>query len=231
MARPAATGSAGGGGNPGYLGEQSLMSYSSPSVSIAPGGLGDSFAEIVNEEFMKVTGAALLPPEKRVEAFAESFFEYVYHRMAIIDRRDIQTETPSVLLSQALCLIGTLLRHPGRGSSPLHSGEIYYVRAKTLLSVSYERDHLTVLKALCLISCWNVTPATMVTQDGAWHWIGIAIRLALQMGIHKDATCSQFANPGVARRMAWYLYVRSKDQPSTARKEEVDQQPDVQYIC
>ncbi|OQU94373.1 Fungal specific transcription factor domain-containing protein [Cladophialophora immunda] len=193
-----------------YLGEQSLMSYSSPSASVAP-SLNDSFAEIVNDEFMKVTGAASLPPEKRVEAYAEAFFKYVYHRMAIIDRSDLQTDRHSLLLSQALCLVGTLLRHP-RGTSPLHSGEIYYVRAKTLLSVNHERDHLTILKSLCLLACWNVTPATMVSLDGSWHWIGLAIRLALQIGIHKDATCSQLPNAGVARRIAWYLFSQDKFQ-------------------
>lgn len=190
---------------PGYLGEQSLMSCS-PQPAALETDLGDSFSETVTTAFLKVTGAASLPPQKMVEALAESYFHLLFYRMAVVDRSDLLTDNPSLLLSQALCLVGTLLRHP-RGVSPLKSGEPFYIRAKTLLCINHEKDNLTVLKALCFVAVWNTTSAAVVNMDGPWHWLGAALRLLIQMGLHREATCLQMPNPGSARRVAWYFFV------------------------
>lgn len=181
------------------------MSFPSPPVSVALGKLG-TFSEKINEEFLKVTGAASLPPQAKVEALADAYFKYLYHRTPVVDRSDLQVEQPSILLSQALCLIGTLLRHP-KGSPALAASEEFYVKAKTLLYVNHEKDSLTTLKALCLIGCWNVTPPVVVSLDCSWHWIGVTIRLAFQMGLHRETTYSKMPNPGNARRIAWYIFV------------------------
>ena len=191
---------------PSYLGERSLMSCSPPSLANAA-DTGNKFGEIVNDEFLKATGALSLPPRKMIEALAESYFKLLFHRMAIVDKSDVLVGASPLVLSQGVCLAGSLLRHK-RSSSLLESGEVFYIKAKTLLSIGYEKDNLTVLQSLCFLSLWNVPPATVVSLDGSWHWLGMAMRLALQMGIHRDSTCVQMPKPGLTRRIAWFLFVR-----------------------
>jgi hypothetical protein len=43
--------------------------------------------------------------------------------------------------------------------------------------------------------------------DSSYQWLGMAIRLAYQMGLHRESTYSKLENPGSARRIMWSLYV------------------------
>ena len=196
----------------GYVGERSVMPTSPPPISVEQQRPEGSFSDRVNEEFLKVTGAASLPPHVMVVAFADAYFKYVFHRAPVVDPADLQVEHPSVLLLQALCFVGTVLRHP-KGSSPLAAAEQLYVKVKTLLYANHEKDSLTTLKAVCLIALWNVTPPVVVTFDCAWHWAGVAIRMAFQIGLHRESTYLKMPNPGSARRVAWCLYVSLPPMP------------------
>jgi hypothetical protein len=109
-----------------------------------------------------------------------------------------------VLLQQTVCLAGSLLQH--RPSS-LVLGHSQYEKVKTLLFVNYEEDELVVLKSLCILACWSPTSPSVVTLDGSWHWTGTAVRLAIQMGLHKQVTYSRYDNPATLRRMFWLLRV------------------------
>lgn len=177
-----------------------------PLVSSALRKVG-TYSEKVNTEFLRVTGAASLPPKAMVDALVDAYFTHVYHRCPVVDRRDLQVEPPSILLAQSLCLVGALLRHP-KEASPLATSEEFYVKAKTLLHVNHEKDSIVTLKALCLIAFWNVTPPTVVSLDCSWHWLGVIIRQIYQMGLHQESTYHKIPNPGNARRIAWYAFVR-----------------------
>jgi hypothetical protein len=183
------------------------MPTASPPVSLEHGSKAGSFSEKVNQEFLTITSATLLPTQVVIDAYTEAYFMHLCHRVPVVDRADLAVAQPSVLLLQALCLTGALLRHPRGLSCPLVGAEPFYVKVKTLLNANHEKDSLLVLKALCLISLWNVTPPIVVTFDCAWHWLGVAIRMAVQMGLHREATYVRIADQGSARRVAWFLYV------------------------
>ncbi|KAJ6128886.1 fungal-specific transcription factor domain-containing protein [Penicillium samsonianum] len=104
-------------------------------------------------------------------------------------------------------MVGTMLRHP-KGPDILAENETYYYNAKTLIHINHEQDPITVLKVVCLLSTRNIAGPVLLTVDCAWHWLGIAIRLLQQMGLHREEMCVAFASPGIARRIAWCLFVR-----------------------
>lgn len=186
----------------GYIGEHSLMStFVSPSITPHIG----SFPEGVHDQILKITAATSLPPASRIQAYADAYFKHLYHRAPVIDREDLQG-TPSVLLLQAICLIGSLLRYP-KDRDPISMSEPYYLKLKTLFYANNETDKLVVLKALCILCFWNMTPPVMVSLDSAWHWLGIAARLAFQMGFHRESNYAKLSNPGVVRRIMWFLFV------------------------
>ncbi|KIX01964.1 uncharacterized protein Z518_07903 [Rhinocladiella mackenziei CBS 650.93] len=162
----------------------------------------------VYAEFLRVSEALIPPPKLMAEALEDNYFEHLYHRCAVIDRRDLSGKNPSLLLSQATCLAGSLVRQV----SPqfLTTCEHLYLKVKTLLETNHEKDVLTVLKAICLASCWNLSPMVLVRLDCSYHWVSIAVRLLLQLGLHRESTYNTINGPGVLRRVAWYIFIQDK---------------------
>ncbi|KAJ5793187.1 uncharacterized protein N7503_009165 [Penicillium pulvis] len=215
---------------PGYVGELSFMSplETVPGQPL-PQPMG-AFHARFSSELLRSMDATSLPPKAKVEAFTDAYFEHIYHRAPIVDRADLHLEEPSMLISQAICMVGSLLRHPSL-RSPLEESEEYYCKAKALVYSNYEMDHRNTLKALCLLIFRNVTPPNVLTLDCSWQWTGMATRLAYQMGLHRESTYSNLTNPGSARRMMWFLFVEDKAQsacfgrPSVIRTAEMDLRP------
>ncbi|KAL4888501.1 fungal-specific transcription factor domain-containing protein [Aspergillus ambiguus] len=193
---------------PGYIGEQSLMSFSSSAPTSAMPNTG-YFPEHVRDAILKVTNATSLPPLSKVQVFADTYFKHLYHIAPVIDRADLDVKEPSILLLQAICLIGSQLRYP-RDQSPTLLSESCYLKIKTLIYVKHEHDNFAMLKTLCILCFWIVTPPVVVSFDTSYHWLGIAVRLAYQMGLHRESSYAKLSNPGAARRIIWFLFVADK---------------------
>lgn len=171
-----------------------------------------TFPAPVYDEVIKVTDATSLPPRSRVQIFADAYFGQVYHRAPIIDREDLLGDEPSVLLLQSICLVGSLLRYP-KDQPPMALSEPYYRKIKTLFYANHEADSFVVLKAISLLCFWIMTPPVTVSLDTAWHWLGVAVRLAQHMGLHRESSCLKLPSPGAARRVMWFLFVSSGSGP------------------
>ncbi|KAJ5662352.1 uncharacterized protein N7477_009968 [Penicillium maclennaniae] len=165
----------------------------------------DSFSK----ELLQAVEATSLPPKSQIEAYRDSYFKQHYHRAAIIDRADFSTDHPSLIPTQAICLLGSMLRYSGI-HSPIEESEPYYNKVKALLYANYEPDQRNVLKALCILAFRNITPPKVVSLDCSWQWIGMASRLAQQMGFHREETYVQLPTPGNARRIMWFLFTEDK---------------------
>ena len=159
-----------------------------------------------NQEILTVTGATSPPPAILLDAYIDAYFQHVFHRFPVVDRADFSSSNPSAVLQQAICMMGTMLRYPKRPGI-LAENEIFYYNAKTLIHTNYEQDPITVLKVMCLLSTRNIAGPVMLTIDSGWHWLGIAIRLLQEMGLHREEICVGFVNSGVVRRIAWCLFV------------------------
>ncbi|KAK1510096.1 hypothetical protein CABS01_07768 [Colletotrichum abscissum] len=166
--------------------------------NLATGNVG------VNEAILRVTGASILPHPVLLQALKDSFFEHVVFYYSVVDPGDVAGPNASVLLQQVVCLAGGLMRH-GEDSVGLAGSQ--YEKAKTLIHIGFEPDQLTVLKSLCLMSCWSASSPYLVTLDGPWHWTGMASRMALQLGLQKQSSYSNRQGAGCLRRIFWHLQV------------------------
>ncbi|PVH72078.1 hypothetical protein DL98DRAFT_577020 [Cadophora sp. DSE1049] len=167
----------------GYIGERSLMSNHGPLTSEAAATLGSISTSLERQAFT-ATRADQLPSQSILDASIVAYFKYLYHRIPVVDRQDITAPCPSTLLSQSLCFVGSFLRHP-KSLEGLQQLEEYYTKAKILFLMNHEKEPLITLKALCFFTLWNVRPPSVVTIDCSWNWLGLAMRLAIQMGLHQ----------------------------------------------
>ncbi|KAJ5136208.1 hypothetical protein N7448_004762, partial [Penicillium atrosanguineum] len=192
-----------------FVAKESFMSPLAPLHAHAVSESVDLMRDSFSKELLQAVGATSLPPNSQIEAYGDSYFNHHYHRAPIIDRADLSTDQPSLILTQAICLIGSILRYSGI-HSPVEESEPYYNKVKALLYANHEPDQRNVLKALCILALRNITPPKVVSLDCSWQWIGTATRLAQQMGFHREETYAQLPNPGNARRIMWFLFTEDK---------------------
>lgn len=190
---------------PGYIGDQSLMAYpsdSEPSYSPQPEGLSVDTAEMI----LQITRAASVPPRPLAKALVDFYYEELFHILPVVERHEIDTPEPSLLLLQSLYFAGSLMRR-SMGPSTSFSPEENYGKLKTLLFLNHEKDKMVILKALCMLGCWSSSPPRTVSLDCPWHWTGMAIRLALQIGLHRESTYVNQLEGVHSRRIWWSLFV------------------------
>ena len=137
-----------------------------------------AFTDLTNDMILRVIGAATLPSNIAMEASSDIYFK----------------------------LVGSVLRHP-RGTSSLATSEQFYVKVKALLNHGGEKDPLTRLKAVCLISLWHTKPPLDLNFDSGWYWIGVSVRQLFQMGLHRESSYQTLLHASTARRIAWSIYV------------------------
>lgn len=186
-----------------------------PNQRLQPAeSLGDTVGSTLHSyEAMALvaTQADKLPPQPIIDALAGIYFQYLYHRIPVVNHSDLATPCSSTLLQQSVCLAGSVLRHPRtKNEASVIQREKFYANAKFLFYTNHEKDPMNVLKSLCLFTMWNVTPPSVITFDCSWSWLGLALRLASQMGLHKESTYAKRSDPGAARRVAWFLYAHDK---------------------
>lgn len=189
----------------GFLGDQCMFSPSDLpewSNSVPP----DTMPRDTMENVLQVTRASVLPSPVMIKALAEMYFEHLFPHLPVLDRCDVVLQQPSMLLMQSLCMAGSHFR-PHKEHSGIPSSEHFYNNAKMLLHVNHEKDSLVILKSLCLIASRSSQVPTQISLDGTWHWIGIAVRYAINMGLHKESTYTGKRSAGSCRRIWWHLFV------------------------
>lgn len=185
----------------GYLGEESFLSNTCmPEIRDAQPTEATIFAEAI----LRATHATVLPPPPLVDALVEVYFRCLFPLLPVVDRRDLTARPQSILLMQCICMVGSHFRHPPK-STPI--ADQFYWKIKTLLSIGHEEDTLTTLKSLCLIATRSSESPTRVSLNSPWHWVGVATRYALNMGLHREMTYGGLSNPGMSRRVWWHLFV------------------------
>lgn len=188
-----------------FVSPSTVMSYdASRQQSEIVGGHPQSRG--IKAAILDLTKAHVLPRPILLEALTDAYFKHVYPFYPVVEKDDLVGPEPSVLLQQSVCLAGSLVLHDPESVKLCHT---QYEKVKTLIYLNFEDDTLALLKTLCLMTCYSVLSTDQVTFDGPWHWLGMAIRLALQMGLHHSSTYDRHANPGCLRRIFWQLVVRT----------------------
>lgn len=186
-----------------FIADSSVMSFD-PVIEPA---IQDGFAPrlvCARDAILKATEADVLPPPALLQALKESFIEHVLPIYPVLDPGELSGPDTSTLLLQAVCLAGCLMRH---NEKSLQLGYALYEKVKVLLHVNYEEDDLIVLKTMCILSCWSPSSPYIVTHDGPWHWVGMAVRMSIQMGLQKQSSYANRSQARCLRRIFWHLRV------------------------
>ncbi|KAK1450057.1 hypothetical protein CMEL01_07393 [Colletotrichum melonis] len=189
----------------GFISHASVLSYDS---AIEPMAVYDGLPPRImqaRDVLVKATQADTLPAPSLRKALTDAFFEFAFPYFPVVDADDLSRGESSILLQQAVCLVGSLMRHDPSSMALSYS---LYEKIETLIHVEFEKDNVFLLKTLCLLSCWAPASPYLVTLHGPWHWTGMAVRLAVQMGIHTQSSYREKDNSGSLRRIFWHLIVR-----------------------
>lgn len=199
--------------NSAYIAEHSVLqdgdydqSVNLPAPSCAPKSMMSGMTSELQLSILRATDAHKLPKPALRQALVDSFFTHLAFCFPVVDRADVESADSSVLLQQAVCLAGSLTRHPNLPDS-FSRAQAIYEKIKILICINSEPNMLVVLKVLSLLTLWSPIPSHIVSLDGPWHSIGMALRLAIQMGMHKDATYANKPDRACRRRLWWFLYV------------------------
>ncbi|KAK0369220.1 hypothetical protein CLIM01_13417 [Colletotrichum limetticola] len=186
----------------GFISHASVLSYDS---AIEPMAVYDGLPPRImqaRDVLVKATQADTLPAPSSRKALTDAFFEFAFPYFPVVDADDLSRGESSILLQQAVCLVGSLMRHDPSSMTLSYS---LYEKIETLIHVEFEKDNVFLLKTLCLLSCWAPASPYLVTLHGPWHWTGMAVRLAVQMEIHTQSTYREKDNCGSLRRIFWHL--------------------------
>ncbi|KUL88949.1 hypothetical protein ZTR_03404 [Talaromyces verruculosus] len=116
--------------------------------------------------------AFVLPPRHVSDVLIAAYFQHVHHWLPIIDRENFLTayetsgQTPPLLLVQADLKVA------------------FFRRTKALFDGRYEEDRMHMVQAALLMT-WFSDGGDDVCAN-AWWWIGVASRVAIGLGMHRD---------------------------------------------
>lgn len=144
-----------------------------------------------------------LPPRSIMETLLDSFWTRCYPWTPIVERSWVEGRArneQSILLLQSMMLAGS------RVSSASRTAEDFYKKAKTLFWMGAEKDAMLMTVSVCLLHWWNPQSPEHVSIDTSGFWLRIAVGLAYQLGLHRDAP--EKRDVGLRRRLWWSIVVR-----------------------
>ncbi|KAH0846873.1 hypothetical protein FOPE_11629 [Fonsecaea pedrosoi] len=191
-------------GETSYLGKSGFLSIFTHVQNQNPEGDNSS-------DSAKPEPTAPSPSRHLLFSFMDTYLEFCYTWCPILEREDIFKDPgleSSSLLKQALALLGSQINPPLlKHETPAK----YYENAKSLFYGNYERDPLCRITAVMLMYWWSAGPPNIVSMDSQFWWTGIAVKLAQEIGLHRDPSKDQVLRPGetagLRRRIWWTLFV------------------------
>ncbi|OQV04647.1 Fungal specific transcription factor domain-containing protein [Cladophialophora immunda] len=189
-----------------YLGESGFMPFLNheEQVSSSPGG-GPVTIKIIQ------TIEPLNPVLRK--SYTDIFLKHCFTFCPVMDESLLalpEYET-SLAIQQSIGLIGSVIQ-----PSLLHVDKpsVYYERARMLIQGGYEPNPLAALIAVMLFYWHAAAPPTVISMNTVWWWIGVAVRQAQELGLHREAKIGQAFRPGetigLRRRIWWTLFARER---------------------
>jgi hypothetical protein len=149
-------------------------------------------------------------PDDLLDSYVETYFEYASVWCPIFDRGVLleQALLVSPFIQNSFAYCGTRLRPPLIAHS---EPELHYQRAKSLLYGNCESNPLFQILGVMLF-WWGSPgyPNIAGLDTGRW-WLGVAIRLAEEIGLHQmpvNVDSYHAGIPGLGKRIWWTLLVR-----------------------
>lgn len=189
----------------GYIAESSVLrSHENPLRSPIHEAIQSGSSSCAST-ILAATESNVLPKQPLRQALTDLCVQNIAHRYSLLDSDDIDNPH-SILLQQAICLAGSMMRHVNDVKTLTFSHSLYE-KCKTLIHFNAEKNDMAVLKAMCLMTVWSPNPSNSTSLDGPWPWTGAAMRLAIQLGLHRQSTYAGKPGEGSRRRIWWFLFV------------------------
>lgn len=188
------------------------------------------------ENYLRDEGALTFPDLPTCLPALRAYFAWFHPCFPVVDRADIasrlSTMNISPLLLQAMLLVSSTYCDESTISSMgfrcrFHAKSSFYNRARLLFDADWEKDQLTVLQSLFLMSFWRGGRSNM--RD-VRYWLGTTINLAQTFGLHRSTrfTTRDSKVASLRKRIWWSIYVRERQAaaslglPSRIRDEDCD---------
>ena len=145
-------------------------------------------------------------------------FQYIHPVIPMLDSRSIhdqihQNESPPSHLLFAILGLASRFSDNSAFRTPQSGLErppctIFYERAKFLIKDEYDNAHVATLQALLLMA---VQQMGFCESQRAWLYLGLAIRMAQDLGINKEPSAQEMSRNRLQcelrKRTWWSLYV------------------------
>ncbi|KAK4936071.1 hypothetical protein LTR10_022973 [Elasticomyces elasticus] len=165
-------------------------------------------------------GALTVPDVHTCYQLFRTYFEFVHPHYPILNRAEFAsqyanpTTPPSYLLLQSVLFMAAghcdlAVLHEAGFNSRYHARKTFFRRAKALYDNDHEPNKVTIVQAVFLMSFWWNGP---MDQKDTWHWLGIAISLALTLGMHRSTQHSDMKAKDRAlwKKIWWTLFTEDK---------------------
>ncbi|KAF8850792.1 hypothetical protein BDZ45DRAFT_808874 [Acephala macrosclerotiorum] len=181
--------------------------------------------------------ATFLPDQALADEFVEAYFTHINPGCPIVDedifmgqyRGRNPADPPSLLVLQAILLVGAHVLRERPDREVLKA--TFFRRAKMLFDARLEKNRDVVVQAALLLT-WHSDGAEDIGAN-ACHWVGIAARIAMGLGMHRDAGSSTLIHHDMRTwRRTWWILVQfdvtvslSYGRPQAINLDECDVQP------
>ncbi|KAK7422783.1 hypothetical protein QQX98_001343 [Neonectria punicea] len=189
--------------------------------------------------YLRDEGALTLPDLHTCVPALQAYFTWFHPCFPILDRaeftRRLASFDVSYLLLQSMLFIGatycendTIVSMGFKDRSEAKS--LLYTRARLLFHADWEKDEITLIQSLFLMSFWRGGPSDV--RD-VRYWLGVVIGVAESYGLHRSAkfTTRDPHRARLRRRIWWSIYVRERQAaaslglPSRIRDDDCDIEP------
>jgi hypothetical protein len=173
-------------------------------------------------EFLVQKGAFVIPEPDLQAKLLRNYIFSIHPFMPILDLHSLfstvyegqSNRQMSILLFQAIMFSGLAAADPevSRNMGFQTTKEVrehFFNRVRLLYEFDVEPSELAVLQSLLLMSWWYGSPKQ---RRHTWHWTGLALSVALNMGLHREPTGGRQTEEErhIRRRLWWSLYIRDR---------------------
>lgn len=191
------------------------------------------------ERYLRDEGALTFPSLQTCLPVIKAYFQWFHPCFPVLDRpsiaRRLSTMDISPLLFQAMLFIGatycdeTAIMAMGFQDRS-EAKSLLYTRARLLFHADWEKDQITLIQGLFLMSFWRGESSDV--RD-VRYWLGVVITLAETCGLHRSTklTTRDTHMARMRRRLWWSVYVRERQSasslglPMRIRDEDCDIEP------
>ncbi|KAK8147106.1 hypothetical protein G3M48_002095 [Beauveria asiatica] len=217
-------------------GAQSRYTFHLPAKRPNPAQAEGSGIKESTLRYLRDEGVFDLPSQEQCAPALRAFFTWFHPCFPVVDAADLarrftENRVPKVLM-YAMLIVGCTYCDDsvisGMGlSDRFQAKTLFYTRAKLLIDADWERDEITLIQSLFLMSFQRNGPSDV--RD-VRYWLGNVITLSESIGLHRSS-CSvskTVETPTMRRRIWWSIYVRERQSaaslglPSRIRDEDCD---------